>query len=77
MPLTGKVTFKRPLEGCNKVQIPKLSDGSSNWNLIRFCALEYMGSGATGSFSIQGWVRMDAYSFQKRSYSRRMVKKKI
>ena len=24
MPLTGKVAFKRPLEGCNKVQIPKL-----------------------------------------------------
>jgi hypothetical protein len=24
MPLTGRVTFKRPLEGCNKVQIPKI-----------------------------------------------------
>ena len=24
MPLTGKVTFKRPLEGCNKVQVPKI-----------------------------------------------------
>jgi hypothetical protein len=24
MPLTGRVEFKRPLEGCNKVQIPKI-----------------------------------------------------
>jgi hypothetical protein len=24
MPLTGRVTFKRPLEGCNKVQVPKI-----------------------------------------------------
>ena len=24
MPLTGNVTFKRPLEGCNKVQVPKI-----------------------------------------------------
>jgi hypothetical protein len=24
MPLTHRVTFKRPLEGCNKIQVPKL-----------------------------------------------------
>ena len=24
MPLTGRVEFKRPLEGCNKVQVPKI-----------------------------------------------------
>ena len=24
MPLAGRVEFKRPLEGCNKVQVPKL-----------------------------------------------------
>ncbi len=24
MPLTGRVSFERPLEGCNKVQVPKI-----------------------------------------------------
>ena len=24
MPLTGRVAFKRPLEGCSKVQVPKI-----------------------------------------------------
>ena len=24
MPLTGRVSFKRPLEACNKVQVPKI-----------------------------------------------------
>jgi len=24
MPLSGRITFKRPLEGCGKVQVPKM-----------------------------------------------------
>ena len=78
----GSAAFIAPyrlqsLEGCNKVQVPKIIVSSSSWSLIRFCALEYVGLVETGSFFMQGWVRMDAYSFQKQSYSRRTVKKKI
>ena len=77
MPLTGRVTFKRPLEGCNKAQIPKIIRWKFKMEPEQVLHVGIFGLGGGWSISTQQWEKMDAYSFQKQSYSQRMAKKKI
>ena len=78
----GSAAFIAPyrlqsLEGCNKVQVPKLSRWQFKLEPDQVLRVGIGGLGGGHEFFMQGWVRMDAFSFQRRSYSRLMVKKKI
>ncbi len=40
MTLTEKVTFHAILQRGNRLQVPKLISGGSNWSQFKFCLLE-------------------------------------